>query len=56
MKTVTARDQRELNPDFELRSGAPPREIVRYAKERDIDLIVMGNSWSRFVAHAVMAA
>ena len=56
LKTVTARQQREFNPHFEVRCGAPPREIVRYAKERDIDLIVMGTHGRGFVAHAVIGS
>ena len=56
LKTVTARDKREFNPHFELRRGAPPTEIVRYARERDIDLIVMGTHGRGLMAHAVMGS
>ena len=56
LKTVTARDLQEFNPHLELRRGAPPTEIVRYARERDIDLIVMGTHGRGFMAHAVMGS
>lgn len=56
LKTVTGHDKREFNPNFELRCGTPPTEIVRYAKERDIDLIVMGTHGRGFTAHAVVSS
>ena len=56
LETVTGRDKREFNPSFELRCGTPPTEIVRYAKERDIDLIVMGTHSRGFTAHAVVSS
>jgi nucleotide-binding universal stress UspA family protein len=56
LKTVTTRDQSEFNPNFEVRYGATPMEIVRYANERNIDLIVMGTHGRGFMAHAVMGS
>ena len=56
LKTVPGRDKREFHPNFELRSGTPSAEIVRYAKDRDIDLIVMGTHGRGFIAHAVMGS
>jgi nucleotide-binding universal stress UspA family protein len=56
LKTVTGHDKREFNPNFELRCGTPPTEIARYAKERDIDLIVMGTHGRGFTAHAVVSS
>jgi len=56
LKTVTGHDKREFNPNFELRCGTPPTEIVRYAKERDIDLIVMGTHGRGFTPHAVVSS
>jgi nucleotide-binding universal stress UspA family protein len=55
---VKERDQPQLptestvHPDLELRSGTPGVEIVRYASEHDIDLIVMGTH-GRHGAHAL---
>jgi nucleotide-binding universal stress UspA family protein len=56
LKTVPGRDKREFHPNFALRSGTPSAEIVRYAKERDIDLIVMGTHGRGLIAHAVMGS
>jgi nucleotide-binding universal stress UspA family protein len=56
LKTVTTRDRSEFNPNFEVQCGAPLTEIVRYARERDIDLIVMGTHGRGFMAHAVMGS
>lgn len=39
-----------------LNGGKRAIEIVRYAKEGDIDLIVMGTHGRGFVAHAVMGS
>lgn len=35
-------DQRELRPVCDTRLGAPADEILNYASQRDVDLIVMG--------------
>ena len=55
-KILSPREQTELKPLFDLRSGFPASEIVRYAKEQNIDLIVMGTHGRGFVAHAVMGS
>jgi nucleotide-binding universal stress UspA family protein len=53
---VSAQETPELNPDLQVRCGTPHAEITRYAKERDIDLIVMGTHGRRGLAHAVMGS
>jgi nucleotide-binding universal stress UspA family protein len=42
--------------DLQVWSGTPHLEITRYAKERAIDLIVMGTHGRRGLAHAVMGS
>src|SRR5262245_23659263 len=56
LKILTPREQVEFKPIFECRSGAPAAEIVKYAKEADVDLIVMGTHGRGFVAHVVLGS
>ena len=56
LKILTPREQIEFKPSFELRAGAPAAEIVKYAKEADVDLIVMGTHGRGFVAHVVLGS
>src|SRR5262249_24817442 len=56
LKIMTPQQLKELTPELVLRSGAPHIEIVRYAKERGIDLIVMGTHGRGFMSHAVMGS
>ena len=44
------------SPEFVLRGGSAVSEIVRYAKERDVDLIVMGTHGRGVVAHGFMGS
>lgn len=53
---VTPQEKAELNPDFAVRPGSPAAEIVRYATDQDIDLIVMGTHGRGFVGHALMGS
>ena len=56
-KLLTEDEQRETRAEYVLRAsgaGGPYVEIVRYAKERNIDLIVMGTHGRGFMAHMLM--
>jgi nucleotide-binding universal stress UspA family protein len=56
LKIVTPAEQAELRPEFALRAGVPAAEIVRYAADREIDLIVMGTHGRGPVGHMVMGS
>jgi nucleotide-binding universal stress UspA family protein len=56
LKILTPEECRELKPDFAVLSGTPHAEIVRFAKEQEFDLIVMGTHGRGFVAHAVVGS
>jgi nucleotide-binding universal stress UspA family protein len=42
LKILTPAEQAELHPEFVICAGNPAQEIVRCAKEREADLIIMG--------------
>ena len=51
---LSPQDENDVHAEYVLRSegvGGPYLEIVRYAKDNDIDLIVMGAHGRSFVAH-----
>jgi nucleotide-binding universal stress UspA family protein len=56
LKILTSQEQLELKPLFEVRGGTPYLEILAYAKDHDIDLIVMGTHGRGFVGHVVMGS
>lgn len=56
VKILTPREQIDFKPIFEFRSGSPAAEITRYAKDANVDLIVMGTHGRGFVAHAVLGS
>jgi nucleotide-binding universal stress UspA family protein len=53
---VSEEEARRLQPEYALRLGVPSEQIVRYAADRDIDLIVMGTHGRGGVAHMVMGS
>ena len=53
---ITALDETKPALDFHLRTGTAHAEILRFAKERRTDLIVMGTHGRRGVVHAVMGS
>src|SRR5262245_2498271 len=55
-KIMASREQLELKPTFLVLSGAPAFEIVRYANDHAINLIVMGTHGRGPVAHALMGS
>jgi nucleotide-binding universal stress UspA family protein len=53
-KTLSPQEEAEVGAEYVLRTGGtggPYLEIVHYAQENDIDLIVMGAHGHSFVAH-----
>ena len=55
-KIMASREQLDLKPTFLVLSGAPAVEIVRYASDHAINLIVMGTHGRGAVAHALMGS
>jgi nucleotide-binding universal stress UspA family protein len=57
MKSVI-RDEKttQLGAEFHVRPGTPYVEISRFAKDRTIDLIVMGTHGRGFVGHTIMGS
>jgi nucleotide-binding universal stress UspA family protein len=56
LKILTPVEQAELKPEFAVRAGVAATEIVRYAKDNQVDLIVMGTHGRGFVGHVVMGS
>ena len=53
---LSVTDRRELRPVCETRVGAPCGEILEYASERNIDLIVMGTHGRDGFARALLGS
>ena len=56
---LAADDERDVRAEYALRTasvGGPYVEIVTFARENDIDMIVMGTHGRGFVAHMLMGS
>jgi nucleotide-binding universal stress UspA family protein len=53
---LTDAEARDLRPECAMRVGTPAEEIVKYATEHDIDLIVLGTHGRRGVARLVLGS
>ena len=53
---LNAEDSHDLKPDCSMRIGKPAEEIVRYAREHQIDLVVMGTHGREGVARVLMGS
>ena len=53
---LTEKDAQELEPQCAMRMGLPADEIVRYAHDHDINLIVMGTHGRHGVARALLGS
>jgi nucleotide-binding universal stress UspA family protein len=56
LKIVTPQEHVEFVPQFVVRPGGPAAEIVRYAEEHAVDLIIMGTHGRGLVGHMVMGS
>ena len=53
---VSEQEASQLRPEYALRLGVPSDQIVRYADDRDIDLIVMGTHGRSGLPHMMMGS
>ena len=49
-------ETRELKPECAMRIGAPADEIVRHAREHEVDLIVMGTHGRQGIARVLIGS
>jgi nucleotide-binding universal stress UspA family protein len=56
LRILSPADQAALNPEVSVRTGLPAAEIVRFAREDETDLIVLGTHGRGFVGHMVMGS
>ncbi len=55
-KLLTANERQALRAELSVRTGSPFVEIIRYAKDQNIDLIVMGTHGRGPIAHMLMGS
>jgi universal stress protein A len=55
-RILTPAEQAELMPQFALRPGAPAHQIVQFAQDEDIDMIVMGTHGRGVIGHVVLGS
>jgi nucleotide-binding universal stress UspA family protein len=55
-RLLTERDVEDLQPDYATRIGLPAEEIVQYAHDHGIDLIVMGTHGREGVMRIVLGS
>ncbi len=55
-RLVEEKQLQRFNAQTQIVEGAPVEEIVDHAKEKDIDLIVMGTHGRGWLAHALMGS
>ena len=53
---LSATDREKLHAEVVLKRGSPFVEIVRYAREQDVDLIVIGTHGRGPIAHMLMGS
>jgi nucleotide-binding universal stress UspA family protein len=56
LRILTPAEQSEFKPELAVRPGVPAAEIVQYAEDQNVDLIVMGTHGRGFVGHFVMGS
>lgn len=56
LSVLDSADQAAIHPEFFVRTGTPAEEIVHFAREHEIDLIVMGTHGRGFVGHLLMGS
>jgi nucleotide-binding universal stress UspA family protein len=55
-KTLSEADRQQFHAQVVVRNGTAFVEIVRYAKEADVDLIVLGTHGRAAIAHMLMGS
>jgi universal stress protein A len=56
LRILSPAEQAELNPQFALRPGTPAHQIVQFAKDEDIEMIVMGTHGRGVIGHAMLGS